>query len=45
MDSRINVYEMLGIQDGDVHVIRTAGGRIQDGEFGQTAGNRIATPS
>ncbi|CDZ96245.1 cynT, can [Phaffia rhodozyma] len=30
MDSRINVFDMLGVDEGDVHIIRTAGGRIQD---------------
>lgn len=30
MDSRINVFDALGIEVGDCHVIRTAGGRVQD---------------
>ncbi|KAL7412472.1 carbonic anhydrase [Mrakia frigida] len=30
MDSRINVFDMLGVAIGDVHIIRTAGGRVQD---------------
>lgn len=33
MDSRINVFDMLGVEEGDCHVIRTAGGRIQDGSL------------
>src|SRR5829696_10527873 len=30
MDARLNVYEMLGLQEGDAHVIRNAGGVITD---------------
>ncbi len=28
MDARLNVYGMLGLQEGDAHVIRNAGGVI-----------------
>jgi carbonic anhydrase len=30
MDARLNVYEILGIQAGDAHVIRNAGGVVTD---------------
>jgi carbonic anhydrase len=30
MDARIDVYAVLGLSLGDVHVIRTAGGRVTD---------------
>jgi carbonic anhydrase len=30
MDSRIDVYAVLGLELGDVHVIRTAGARVTD---------------
>jgi carbonic anhydrase len=30
MDARLNVYGMLGLQEGDAHVIRNAGGAITD---------------
>lgn len=30
MDARLNVYGMLGIEEGDAHVIRNAGGVITD---------------
>jgi carbonic anhydrase len=30
MDCRIDVYAVLGLELGDVHVIRTAGGRVTD---------------
>lgn len=30
MDARIDVYAVLGLALGDVHVIRTAGGRVTD---------------
>jgi carbonic anhydrase len=33
MDARLNVYEMLGLQEGDAHVIRNAGGVITDDEI------------
>ena len=32
MDARLNVYGMLGLQEGDAHVIRNAGGVITDDE-------------
>ncbi|MGH3147647.1 MAG: beta-class carbonic anhydrase [Rubrobacter sp.] len=32
MDARLNVYGMLGLQEGDVHVIRNAGGVVTDDE-------------
>jgi carbonic anhydrase len=33
MDARLNVYAMLGLQEGDAHVIRNAGGVITDDEI------------
>ncbi len=30
MDARINVYAMLGLAEGDAHVIRNAGGVVTD---------------
>jgi carbonic anhydrase len=33
MDARLNVYDILGIQVGDAHVIRNAGGVVTDDEI------------
>jgi carbonic anhydrase len=33
MDARLNVYRMLGLEEGDAHVIRNAGGVITDDEI------------
>jgi carbonic anhydrase len=33
MDARINVYSVLGIQDGEAHVIRNAGGVVTADEI------------
>jgi carbonic anhydrase len=33
MDARLNVYDILGLQDGEAHVIRNAGGVITDDEI------------
>jgi carbonic anhydrase len=33
MDARLNVYSMLGLQEGDAHVIRNAGGVVTDDEI------------
>jgi carbonic anhydrase len=33
MDARLNVYGMLGLREGDAHVIRNAGGVITDDEI------------
>ncbi len=33
MDARINVYGMLGLEEGDAHVIRNGGGGITDDEI------------
>src|SRR3954453_13301224 len=30
MDARLNVHELLGIQAGDAHIIRNAGGAVTD---------------
>jgi carbonic anhydrase len=30
MDARLNVYGMLGLREGDAHVIRNAGGAVTD---------------
>jgi carbonic anhydrase len=33
MDARLNVYALLGLNEGDAHVIRNAGGVITDDEI------------
>jgi carbonic anhydrase len=33
MDARLNVYSALGLQEGDAHVIRNAGGVVTDDEI------------
>eukprot|EP00667_Euglena_gracilis_P020785 EG_transcript_22571 len=33
MDARLNVYGLLGLQEGDAHVIRNAGGVITAGDL------------
>jgi carbonic anhydrase len=33
MDARLNVHALLGLADGDAHVIRNAGGAITDDEI------------
>jgi carbonic anhydrase len=33
MDARLNVYEILGLRQGDAHVIRNAGGVVTDDEI------------
>ncbi len=33
MDARLNVYAMLGLQEGDAHVISNAGGVVTDDEI------------
>ena len=33
MDARLSPYDMLGLQEGDAHVIRNAGGVITDDEI------------
>ncbi len=33
MDARLNVYAMLGLEDGQAHVIRNAGGVVTDDEI------------
>ncbi len=33
MDARLNVYGMLGLEQGDAHVIRNAGGVVTDDEI------------
>ena len=33
MDARLNVYDLLGLQDGESHVIRNAGGVVTDDEI------------
>ena len=30
MDARLNVYKILGLEEGDAHVIRNAGGAVTD---------------
>jgi carbonic anhydrase len=34
MDARLNVYGILGLQEGEAHVIRNAGGVVTDDEIG-----------
>jgi carbonic anhydrase len=33
MDARLNVYGILGLQDGEAHVIRNAGGVVTEDEI------------
>src|ERR1700680_639388 len=33
MDARLNVYDALGLREGDAHVIRNAGGVITDDQI------------
>jgi len=33
MDARLNVYNILGLQEGDAHIIRNAGGAVTDDEI------------
>jgi carbonic anhydrase len=33
MDARLNVYKILGLDDGDAHVMRNAGGVVTDDEI------------
>jgi carbonic anhydrase len=33
MDARVNPYRILGLEDGDAHVIRNAGGVVTDDEI------------
>ena len=33
MDARLDVHKMLGLQEGEAHVIRNAGGVITDDEI------------
>lgn len=33
MDARLNVYGLLGLQEGDAHVIRNAGGVVTSGDL------------
>ena len=33
MDARLNVYELLGLEEGESHVIRNAGGVVTDDEI------------
>jgi carbonic anhydrase len=33
MDARLNVYAALGLQEGDAHIIRNAGGAVTDDEI------------
>src|SRR6478752_7335777 len=33
MDARLHVYDALGLQEGDAHVIRNAGGVVTDDEI------------
>jgi len=33
MDARLNPYELLGLEEGDAHIIRNAGGVVTDDEI------------
>jgi carbonic anhydrase len=33
MDARLNIFGLLGLQEGDAHVIRNAGGVVTEGEI------------
>jgi carbonic anhydrase len=33
MDTRLNIYGVLGLEEGEAHVIRNAGGVVTDDEF------------
>ena len=33
MDARLNPYALLGLQEGDAHIIRNAGGVVTDGDI------------
>ena len=33
MDARLNIYGMLGLKEGDAHIIRNAGGVVTDDEI------------
>jgi carbonic anhydrase len=33
MDARLNIYAILGLQEGDAHIIRNAGGAVTDDEI------------
>jgi len=33
MDARLNVYGVLGLEEGDAHVIRNAGGVVTSGDL------------
>jgi carbonic anhydrase len=33
MDARLNLYALLGLQEGDAHIIRNAGGVVTDDEI------------
>src|SRR5262245_66433661 len=37
LDARLNVYGMLGLGEGEAHVIRNAGGVITDDQIGSLA--------
>ena len=42
MDARLNVYALLGLQDGEAHVIRNAGGAVtEDGIRSLTISQRL----
>ena len=40
MDARLNVYGALGLQEGDAHVIRNAGGVVTDDEIRSLANSQ-----
>jgi carbonic anhydrase len=43
MDARLNVYGALGLQEGDAHVIRNAGG-VLEGDVRQSIARIEASP-
>ena len=40
MDARLNVYAILGLNDGDAHVIRNAGGVVTEDEIRSLASSQ-----
>jgi carbonic anhydrase len=45
MDARLNVYGMLGLSEGDAHVIRNAGGVVTDDGIRSAASSTRSRPA
>jgi carbonic anhydrase len=43
MDARLNVESLLGLELGDAHVIRNAGGIVTDDEIGRSRSRSICS--